>query len=99
MFLKVKIEPILAILNEITGGMKCYKFLDAVKKDSVTLENILCCSNIFDWDYDSFTQALVPIFSDDGTNTKRLEITTYRCFLDFLETCNSDGMLVLGLYD
>ena len=99
MFLKVKIEPILAILNEITEGMKCYKFLNAVRKDSVTFEKTLCCSNIFDWDYDSFTQALVPIFSDDGTNTKRLEVTTYRYFLDFLETCNFDGVLVLGFYD
>ena len=99
MFLKVKIEPILAILNDITGGMKCYNFLDAVKKDLVTLEKIFCCFNIFGWDYDSFTQILVPIFSDDGTNTKRLEITTCRCFLDFVETRNFDGMSVLGLYD
>ena len=99
MFLKVKIEPILAILNEIAEGLKCYNFLDAVKKDPVTFEKILCCSNIFDWDYDSFKQVLVPIYSDDGTNAKRLEVTTYKCFLDFLETCNFEGMLVLSLYN
>ena len=87
------------ILNEITEGMKCYNFLGAVKKGSVTFEKSLCCCNIFDWDYDSFKQALLPIFSDDGTNTKRLEFKTYKCFLDFLETCNFGGMLVLGLYD
>ena len=69
------------------------------KKDSVIFEIILGCSNIFDWDYNSFTQALLPIFSDDGTNTKIVEVTTYRCFLDFLETCNFDGMFVLSLSD
>ena len=73
LFLKVKIKPILAILNEITEGLKCYNLLDAVKKDPVTFEKILCYSDIFDWDNDSFTQALVPKFSDDGTNTKRLD--------------------------
>ena len=69
------------------------------KKDSVIFETILGCSNIFDWNYNSFTQTLLPIFSDDGTNTKVLEVTTYRCFLDFLETCNFDGMFVLSLSD
>ena len=69
------------------------------KKDSVIFEIILGCSNIFDWDYNSFTQALLPMFSDDGTNTKIVEVTTYRCFLDFLETCNFDGMFVLSLSD
>ena len=32
LFLKVKIERILAILNGITEGLKCHNFLDAVKK-------------------------------------------------------------------
>ena len=91
--MKAKIESITAILNKINEGLKCYNFRDAVKKDPVTFETILCCYNIFDWDYDSFTQALVPTFSDDGINTKRLVVTTFKCFLDFLETCNFDGML------
>ena len=60
---------------------------------------MLCCSNVFDLDYDSLTQALEPIFSDDGTNTKRLEVATYKSSLDFLKTYNFDGMLVFSLYD
>ena len=53
---------------------------------------MFCCSNIVEWDYQSFTQALKPLYSEDGTKTKRLEITIYKCFLDFLEICNFDGM-------
>ena len=91
--MKAKIESIIAILNKIIEGLKYYNFRDAVKKDSVTFETILCCYSFFDWDYGSFTQALVPTFSDDGINIKRLEVTTFKFFLDFLETCNFDGML------
>ena len=35
---------------------------------------------------------IFSIFSDDGTNTERLEFTVYKFFLNFLETCNFDGM-------
>ena len=91
--MKAKIESIIAILNKIIEGLKCYNFRDAVKKDSVTFETILCCYSFFDWGYGSFTQALAPTFSDDGINIKRLEVTTFKFFLDFLETCNFDGML------
>ena len=34
LFVKAKIEPILALLNKTIEGLKCYKFLDAVKKRS-----------------------------------------------------------------
>ena len=68
--MKAKIESIIAILNKIIEGLKCYNFRDAVKKDSVTFETILCCYSFFDWDYGSFTQALAPTFSDDGINIK-----------------------------
>ena len=92
MFVKIKLEPILANLNEISRGLSSYNILAIVKKNPLAFNKIFCCSNIFEWDYQSFTQALKPLYSEDGTNTKRLEITTYKCFLDFLEMCNFDGM-------
>ena len=92
MLVKVKLEPILANLNENPRGLSCYNILAIVKKNLLAFNKIFCCSNIFEWDYQSFTQALKPLYSEDGTNTKRLEITTYKCFLDFLEMCNFDVM-------
>ena len=91
-FVKFKLEPIFANLNEISPGLSCYDILANVKKNPLAFNKIFYCSNIFEWEYQSFTQALKPLYSEDGTNTKRLEITTYKCFLDFLQMCNFDGM-------
>ena len=91
-FVKVKLEPILANLNEISHGLSCYYILAIVKKNPLAFNKFFCWSNIFEWDCQSFTQALKPLYSEDGTNTKRLEITTCKCFLDFLEVCDFGSM-------
>ena len=70
---------------------KLLQYIAIVKKNPLAFNKIFCCSNIFEWDHQSFTQVLKPLYSEDGTNTKRLEIATYKCFLDFLEMCNFDG--------
>ena len=91
-FVKVKLEPILANLNEISHGLSCYNILVIVKMNPLAFNKFFCWSNIFEWDCQSFTQALKPLYSEDGTNTKRLEITTCKCFLDFLEVCDFGSM-------
>ena len=69
---KVKLEPILPNLNEISGGLSCYNILTIARKNPLAFHKIFCCSNIFEWDYQSFTPALKPLDCEDGTNTKRL---------------------------
>ena len=91
-FVKVKLEPILANLNEISHGLSCYNILAIVKKNPLAFNKTFCWSNIFEWDYQSFTQAMKPLYFEDGTNTKRLEIATCKCFLDFLEVCDFGPM-------
>ena len=85
-------EPILANLNYIFLGSSRYNIFAIVKKKTLAFNKFFCCSNKFRWDYQSLTQAFNPLYSEDGTNTKRLEVTTYKCFLDFLEMCNFDVM-------
>ena len=85
-------EPILANLNDIFLGSSRYNIFAIVKKKTLAFNKIFCCSNKFRWDYQLLTQAFNPLYSEDGTNTKRLEVTTYKCFLDFLEMCNFDVM-------
>ena len=91
-FIKVKLETIFVNVNRISGELRCYNILTIARKNPLAFNNIFCCSNIFEWDFQLFAQALKALYSEDGTNTKRLEITTYKCFLDFLETCNFDGV-------
>ena len=66
------LEPILPNLNEISGGLSCYNILAIARKNPLAFYKIFCCSNIFEWDYQSFKQALKPLDCEDGTNTKRL---------------------------
>ena len=98
-FVKVKLEPKLANLNEISRALSCYSILAILKKNQLPFNKLFCFSNIFEWVYQSFTQALKPLYSEDGTNKKRLEITTYKLLIDFLEVCNFDGMFRSSLWN
>ena len=43
------------------------------------------------WDFESFTDMLKPVFSDDGSNKKVREVTVYKRFDDLVERCFLDG--------
>ena len=52
-FVKVKLEPILANLNEISHGLSCYYILAIVKKNPLAFNKFFCWSNIFEWGFNA----------------------------------------------
>ena len=91
------VQHLTPILNKISLGLTCYKFHEVLKDHACLFEHVFCQSTIFCWDYASFVECLKPQFSEDGSNRKREEITTYKAFLDFLEICFHEGKIFSSL--
>jgi len=91
MFIKSKIEPIMAVINEITAGLNCFNVLDIIKNNKDVFKFVFCPSDIFNWKHEAFVQMLDPSFSEEGCNKKQKEISSYKHFLDFIEGCFKDG--------
>ena len=89
--MKYKVEPIITALNEIMSGLRTFNLLGIMKEKGKIFKSVFCPSQIFAWKYKEFVEVINPNFSEDGSNSKRKEVETYKYFLDFIEQCFKDG--------
>lgn len=89
--MKSKVEPLTMSLMQIRDGLQCYNLLNIIKEHSDLFFHIFCPSKIFKWDFQSVAEKLRPVYSEDGSNRKNAEVTVYKLFIDFVESCFFDG--------
>lgn len=78
-------------LGQLTEGLKCYGLLQVMRKNSSLFYFVFCPNEKLIWDFKSFADMLMPVFSDDGSNKKVREVTVYKRFADLIERCFLDG--------
>ena len=78
-------------LTQLTKGLKCYGLLQVMRKKSSLFNFVFCPNDKLVWDFKSFTDMLMPVFSDDGSNKKVREVAVYKRFADLIERCFLDG--------
>ena len=78
-------------LSQLTEGLKCYGLLQVMKKNSSLFNFVFCPNDKLIRDFKSFTDMLMPVFSDDGSNKKVREVIVYKRFADLIERCFLDG--------
>lgn len=91
MVIKGKIEPLLPIIGEISNGLCCYNLIEVIKHNADIMRPVFTKTESFVWKYDDFISSLRPKFSEDGSNRKSSEVTTYKALLDVAEYCFNAG--------
>ena len=71
--------------------------MDVIKHNVEVLRPVFTKIGTFTWHYDTFVQSLKPKYSEDGSNKKTLEVTTYKAFLDVVEYSFNAGSYILLL--
>ena len=77
-------------LSQLTEGLKCYGLLQVMRKNSSQFYFVFCPNDKLIWDFKSFTDMLQPVFRDDESNKKVIEVTVYKRFTDLIERCFLD---------
>ena len=89
--IKAKVEPMLPVIEEIINGLNCYNIFNMIKQNPNVMRPVFCHGNQFEWHYEEFVNSLQPVFSEEGSSKRMLEVTTYKALLDVIEYCFNDG--------
>ena len=73
------------------NGLQCYGLVDLIKKHADVSENAFCSKGNFHWSLAEFSKLLTPIFHEEGSNKKKIEVDIYKYSVDFVERCFEDG--------
>ena len=57
-------------MSQLTEGLKCHGLLQVVMKNSSLFYFIFCPNEKLIWDFKSFTDMLMPVFSGDVRNDR-----------------------------
>ena len=77
-------------LGQLIEDSKCYGLLQVMKNSSL-FYFVFCLNEKSIWDFKSFADMLMPVFSVDGSNKKMREVTMYKRFADLIERCFLEG--------
>ena len=89
--MKVKVEPLSSSIEQIMAGLDKLRLIRRMKEDESGFKLIFCYSEALIWTFDLFVSNLIPNWSEDGSNQKKVELSVYRAFIDMCEICFHDG--------
>lgn len=98
LFLKIKVDPLTTILQQLIEGLSWkFNLIDHMREDPGLFKSLFCHSALLEWSYDSCLHSLNCNWSADGSNAKTKELKTYKAFIELCEVSYHDGKFLFYL--
>ena len=82
-------------MEQFICGLNSYNLIPIIRENPKLFQYIFCQNSYLDWTYEKFDHFVDPYFSELGSSKRKLEVDTYKAFMDAMEEMFHTGTFLL----
>ena len=83
--MKVELQSAMPSLQQLVEGLEIYGLLDVIRSQPDVLRYAFTPNKDLDWVFETLENDMSPLYSNDGSSQKSLEINSFKALTDAME--------------